>query len=281
VLRAAADKLEDDASSVAAMRAALPDISAQEVDELLAGLKKQVSDMRGMTRAVKQAMMANDEANKLQSEAMLAADTLSNNLQMAAVIQRRNAVLNLNARLKATSFVNQFKDKKLDVEGFAALLVGTQRVRTGGRVSVDAEFKGFRGEFMGGLIADLEKVNLKREFISGRFDRDIYDALYRLGTDKPNMDGLSPEAIKIAEIVNKYQTAARNRRNRFGAWIRDLRGYITRQSHDTYKIRAATEAEWVKFVKDRLDLPKMIRLGLISETDPLALLEKSDTTDSF
>jgi GNAT superfamily N-acetyltransferase len=272
VLRAAADKLEDDAATVAAMRAQLPDISAQEIDELLIGLKTQVKNMRSMTRAAKQAMMASDEAAKMQSEAMRAADTLANNLEMAAVIQRRNAVLNLNARLKASSYVNQFKDKGLDFEGFAGLIVGTQRVRTGARLSVDGEFKGFRGEFIGGLIADIEKANLKREFISGRFDRDIYDALYRLGTDKPNMDGLPPQAVQIAQIVNKYQTVARNRRNRFGAWIRDLRGYITRQSHDTYKIRAATEDEWVKFVKDRLDLPKMIKLGLISETDPLGSL---------
>lgn len=271
VLRAAADKLEDDAATVAAMRSELPDISMQEIDDLLEGLKAEVSQMRQMGRAAKQAMMAGDKAAELQSDAMMAADTMANNLEMAASIERRNAVLNLNARLKATSFINQFKEKGLDFEGFAALLVGSERVRVGSRASIDGEFKGFKGELIGGLIADLEKINLKKEFISGRFDRDIYDALYRKGTGA-SMEGISPQAAQMAEIVSKYQQVARNRRNRFGAWIRDLQGYITRQSHDMYKIRAATEGEWTNFVKDRLDVPKMVKLGLISETDPMGSL---------
>ena len=103
-------------------------------------------------------------------------------------------------------------------------------------------------------IADIEKLGLMREFVSGVFDRDVYDALWRLGQEKPDLTGLSPQAVQLAEIVNKYQTTARNRRNRFGAWIRDLQGYITRQSHDMFKIREATDAEWVDFVKDKLDL---------------------------
>lgn len=271
VLRAAADKLEDDAATVAAMRSELPDISMQEIDDLLEGLKAEVSQMRQMGRAAKQAMMAGDKAAELQSDAMMAADTMANNLEMAASIERRNAVLNLNARLKATSFINQFKEKGLDFEGFAALLVGSERVRVGSRASIDGEFKGFKGELIGGMIADLEKANLKKEFISGRFDRDVYDALYRKGTGA-SMEGISPQAAQMAEIVSKYQQVARNRRNRFGAWIRDLQGYITRQSHDMYKIRAATEAEWTTFVKDRLDVPKMVKLGLISETDPMGSL---------
>ncbi|OYW94847.1 MAG: hypothetical protein B7Z23_03045 [Pseudomonadales bacterium 32-61-5] len=197
---------------------------------------------------------------------------LANNLQMAAVIEKRNAALNVNARLKATSFVNQFRDNGLDFEGFAALLVGSERVRTGSRVSIDAEYKGFRGEWVGGMIADVEKRGLMRDFISGVFDRDIYDALWRMGTESPDLAGLPPQAVQLAEIINKYQTDARNTRNRFGAWIRDLQGYITRQSHDMYKIREVTDAEWIDFVKDKIDIAKMTRLGLISETDPISSL---------
>jgi hypothetical protein len=272
VLRAAADKLDDDASAVAAMRSQLPDISAQEIDELLIGLRTQVKNLRSMTRAAREAVMAGQQADTMQSDAMQAADMLANNLEMAAVIEKRNASLNIAARLKATSFINQFKAKGLDFEGFAALLVGSQRVRIGARMSIDAEYKGFRGELHGGLIADVEKLNLMREFVSGTFDRDIYNALWKMGQDTPDMSGIPPEAIKLAEVINKYQTNARNNRNRFGAWIRDLQGYITRQTHDMFKIRAVPEDEWVNFVKDRLDLPKMMRLGLISENDPIGSL---------
>jgi GNAT superfamily N-acetyltransferase len=272
-LRAAADKLENDAQAVDAMRSQMPDITAEEIDELLVGLRTQVKNLRGMSRKAREALVAGDKAAALQPEAMQAADMLANNLQLAAVIERRNAALNLNARLKATSFVNQFREKELDFEGFAALLVGSERVRTGARISVDAEAKAFRGEFVGGLLADMEKAGLNQAFISGRFDRDIYDAMWRMGADTPDMTGLSPEVIKMAEIINKYQNAARNRRNRFGAWIRDLQGYITRQTHDMFKIRAVTQDEWVNVVKDKIDLPKMIRLGIIDEADPIGSLQ--------
>jgi GNAT superfamily N-acetyltransferase len=272
VLRAAADKLDDDASAVAAMKSQLPDITAQEIDDLLIGLRTQVKNLRSMTRAAREAVMSGDKSDMMQTDAMQAADLLANNLEKAAVIERRNAALNIAARLKASSFVNQFRAKGLDFEGFAALLVGSQRVRTGARMSIDAEAKGYRGELVGGMLADVEKAGLLREFVSGSFDRDIYDALWRMGQDNPDMTGINSQAVKLAEVVNKYQTNARNNRNRFGAWIRDLQGYITKQSHDMYKIRAVSEDEWANFLKDRLDLPKMMRLGLISETDPMGSL---------
>lgn len=274
VLRAAADKLDDDAMAVSAMRAALPDITAEEIDQLLSGLRKQVKGMRNLTRATKEALSSGEKVDELQSQAMQAADMLANNLAMAAVIARRGEALDLNARLKASTFLEQFRAKELDFDGFAALLVGSERVRFGSRVSVDAEYKGFRGEDVGGLIADMEKAGLNRGFISGVFDRDIYDALWRMGQDNPDMTGLSPQAIEMANIVNKYQTNSRNRRNRFGAWIRDLQGYITRQSHDMFKIRNVTDDEWINFVKDRIDMPKMMRLGLIDETNPIGSLRR-------
>ena len=272
VLRSAADKLDNDAAAVAAMKAQMPDITAAEIDELLQGLRRQVTNMRMMTRAARDAMLAGQKADEMQSEAMLAANKMSADMEQAAIVQRRNAALNVAVRLKLSTFANQFKDSGLDAEGFFAILGGSQRVRAGSRLSVDAEAKAFRSEFVGGMLADLEKANVKEVFISGAFDREIYDALYKLGQKNADMSTISPEVMAVANIVNKYQTNARNRRNRFGAWIRDLQGYITRQSHDMYKIRAASEDEWVNLVKDKLDIPKMIRLGLISELDPIGSL---------
>jgi len=272
VLRAAADKLDNDAQATAAMRAAMPDISRQEINDLLGQLRKQVKGLRGMARTARDAVGAEDKATGMQYDAMQAADTLSNNLVMAAVIEKRNAALNINVRMKASAYVNQFRGAGLDFEGFRGLLVGTERKRAGGRISVEAEQKNFRGEWMGGLIADLEKTNLMQAFTSGTFDRDVYIALHNMGNEGKGNDKLPGEAVKIAEIVNKYQTDARNTRNRFGSWIRDLSGYITRQSHDMLKIRDAGERAWVDTVTPLLDIPKMQKLGLISETDPVGSL---------
>lgn len=267
VLRAAADKLANDADAAAAMRAAMPDITKQEIDSLLGQLRKEVKGLRGMARTSREMLTAEDRAAVMQPDAMLAADRLANNLQMAAIIERRNLALNQNARLRASSFLNQFRKPGLDFEGFRALLVGSERKRDGARLSVDAEQKNFRGEWLGGMIADLEKNGTWQAFTSGQFDRDVYVALHAMGKGEQPA-GVAPEAVKIAEVVNKYQEDARNTRNRFGAWIRDLSGYITRQTHDTFKIRDAGQAEWVRTVLPLLDIPKMQRLGLISEVDP-------------
>lgn len=258
VLRAAADKLADDAQATEAMRAALPDITPQEIGSLLDQLRRQVKGLRGMARTAADAIRAEDVANTLQTDAMKAADELANNLQMAAVIEKRNAALNINARLKATSYLNQFRAAKLDFEGFRGLLVGTERKRAGGRISVDAEQKQFRGEWLGGLIADLEKGDLMTQFTSGEFDRDIYAAMWNLGKNK-DVSKLPPEAVEIAKVLEKYQTDARNTRNRFGAWIRDLNGYITRQSHDMFKIRDAGEQAFKDYVLPRLDMQRSLR----------------------
>jgi hypothetical protein len=221
-------------------------------------LRRQVKGLRGVARTAREAMASEDVAAGLQADAMRAADMLANNLEMAAVIEKRNAALNMHVRLKATAYVNQFREAGLDFEGFRGLLVGTERKRAGGRISVDAEQKGFRGEWLGGLIADLEKQDLMRQFTSGAFDRDISIALWNIGKGGDNSK-LAPEAVKIAEVVHKYQTDARNTRNRFGAWIRDLQGYITRQSHDMLKIRDAGEKAYKEFTLPRLDLERSMR----------------------
>lgn len=259
VLRAAADKLDNDAQAAAAMRAAMPEITAGEINDLLGQLRKQVSGLRGMARTARNALRSEDVATGMQSEAMKAADTLANNLELAAVIEKRNAALNINARMKASAYVNQFRDAKLDFEGFRGLLVGTERKRAGGRISVEAEQKNFRGEWMGGLIADLETNGLMQHFTGGEFDRDIYQALHNLGNEGKGNEKLAPEAVKIAEVVNKFQTDARNTRNRFGAWIRDLNGYITRQSHDMFKIRDAGERTYKDTVLPLLDVQRSMR----------------------
>jgi hypothetical protein len=90
--------------------------------------------------------------------------------------------------------------------------------------------------------------------------------------DKADLSGLPKQAVELARIISKYQEDARTSRNRFGAWVRDLQGYITRQSHDTFKIRDVSDSDWIKFVQERMDLDKMVKLGLISESDPVSSL---------
>ena len=51
----------------------------------------------------------------------------------------------------------------------------------------------------------------------------------------------------------KWNEVTRLDKNRAGAWVGKLAGYITRQSHDMYKIRAEGYEGWRDFILPRLD----------------------------
>lgn len=255
-VRAAAERLGDPNAARSAMDAAAGgNLTATEIDDLLAALRAQNTAVRNRLRKARDAVTAEDDATNMQSDAMKAADELANNILMAAVIEKRNGALNLAARTKALTFVmSEFKGN--EAEGVKALLAGSQFKRRGARLSVDAEQKGFEGEWVGGIIAEMERENLWRLFTSETMARETARALYLMGDAKADMSGLPKEAVKMAEIIHRYQEDARGTQNRFGAWIRDMKGYIVRQTHDMFRIRAEGFQAWRDFVLPRIDLDK-------------------------
>lgn len=229
-----------------AMRQAVPDLSDDELDGLITQL-----------RNTKRGREAPGRATDLQDAALAAADEVANNLKMAAVIEARNAALNLHAQLRIGQFIRQFGDNPR--EGIFALIAGTERLKVGGRASAAAEQKQFAGQWIGGLINDLEQKNLRELFVSGAMDREVSRALWAIGQDGADamLAKLPREAVDMARVIHKYQEASRVTRNRFGAWIKSLPGYIVRQSHDMYKVRAAGFDEWRASIEAKLDWNKI------------------------
>lgn len=225
---------------IAAMRQAVPDLSDDEVEQL-------ITELRKSTRT----RQAPDKVTSLQDDAMAAAEELSDSMRVAAVIETRNQAINLAVQARAEAFIGRFGDNPR--EGIFGLIAGTSRLKQGGRASAAAEQKQFAGEWLGGLINDLEKGGLRELFVSGAVDRDIARGLWQMGRESPDFKGLPSQAVEIAKIVHKYQEAARVTRNRFGAWIKSLPGYIVRQSHDMYKVRAAGFDEWRANIESKLD----------------------------
>ncbi len=228
---------------IRSMREAAPDLSLDEIDELIVELRKQ-----------KKRVEAAGVADDLQSDALKAADLAANRMKLAAVIEKRNAAINLARQAEVEAFVvGNFET--MPREGFFALLAGTQRLRVGGRMSAAAEAKGFQGAWMGGIAREMEAAGVWKVFESGTMDREVSRALWAFGQDNaPEIHGRLPrEAVDIATIVHKYQEIARTTQNRFGAWVRPLPGYIVRQTHDMFKIHAAGFEEWRKGIESRLD----------------------------
>jgi ribosomal protein S20 len=258
-IRAAAERLGDPQAARSAMAQA-GNFAQSEIDDLLDQLQKQNTAVRSRLRKVRESVTAEDRAAGMQSEAMQAANELSDRLVQAAVIEKRNAALNLAAKMKALSFV-QSEFAGFEAEGFKALLAGSEMRRRGARASVQAEQAQMLGGWMGGIINDMNAAGLWDLFVSETMARETSRAMFRMGDPDANMADLPKEAVEMARIISKYQDDALYTQNRFGSWIRDMRGYIVRQSHDAYRIMKTGYQEWRDFVLPRLDTERTFRNG--------------------
>lgn len=223
-----------------AVRSAAGDLEDQElieIFELLRGRAKQI--------------MAREGALGMEQATLQAADELGKQAQHAALIERRNALINLRRRGEVVAFVrNNFADRP-DL-GIESLLVGTNLARQGSRLSVAAEQKSLGDAYIGGLIHDLESKDLTGLLAKGSADVDIADALWKIGNDL-DTSKLNDQVVDIARTIQKFQEAARTDANKAGANIGKIPGYIARQSHDSEKIGSAGFEKWRTDILPRLD----------------------------
>ncbi|MDO9344829.1 MAG: hypothetical protein Q7T99_15225 [Pseudomonas sp.] len=223
-----------------AVRAAAGNLEDREIAEIFELLRGRAKEL-----------MAREGALGMEQATLRAADELGKQAQHAALIERRNALLNLRRRGEIVSFVRGSFADRPDL-GIESLLVGTNLARQGSRMSVAAEQKALGDAYIGGFIHDLERQDLVGILAKGDSDVDIADALWRIGN---NLDTskLNDQVVSIARTIQKYQEAARIDANRAGANIGNLPGYIARQSHDGEKIGSAGFDKWLEEIQPRLD----------------------------
>lgn len=178
---------------------------------------------------------------------------------------------------KLERFLNDFDAAHPDrskAEGLSARMVGSNRPIAGAMQSVDSIYKGKKAKYVGKFVEELDNEGLLKVMRQGgdELELDVARELWEMGED-----GLSTkatknvEAQKIAEIIHKYQRAMVGELNQEGAFIRWLRGYIVRQSHDADKMRGMVSGrevaakssnyqramnKWRETIKTRLDHDK-------------------------
>nr|WP_258035110.1 hypothetical protein [Pseudomonas putida] len=226
----------------------------------------EIQEIFQLLRGRTQEILAREGALSSEQAALRAADELAKQAEHAAIIEKRNALLNVRARARLVAFVrDQFADRPdLGIESF---LVGTNVARQGSRLSVAAEQKALGDAYIGGLLSDLDRADLVPILAKGDSDQDIADALWRIGKDLDTKD-LNPQVVEIAKLIQKYQEGARLDANRAGANIGKLPGYIARQSHDSERIGQAGFDKWAEEILPRLD-PATFK----GEGDPSAFLK--------
>lgn len=223
------------------------DLTDDEIDSLLTALqeRQRYLQAKGIVRDTSEA-------------ALRAADDLAEQLQLAAIIEKRNAALNLTKRLERTAWVQNVFGSNL-AEGLEAMLVGVNRARVGARNGVIQAQHALRNQYLAGFIADVERTGNMKLLTSGAMDRDIARAMWATGRDNEAQvhAGLPPEAVELAKVIQKWQEVSRLDANAAGAWIGKRVGYIVRQSHDPERIRRAGYEAWRAAVADKFDFTEM------------------------
>lgn len=91
-----------------------------------------------------------------------------------------------------------------------------------------------------GFFHDLQQGNLVYVFKNKNFAKDIARELHNLTANiYPKGFMGSNYALKVVQIVHKWQDKAVKRANLAGANIDQISGYITRQTHNQAQIRKA------------------------------------------
>jgi hypothetical protein len=219
-----------------------------------AGRKLSETEMESLVRDMNDTtnrILASNEALSLEEAALRAADDLSGADKLAKVIEARNKAINTRiAAQRLNELRTTWKDRP-DI-GLEAMLVGRNDARTGSRRSVASEVAQLRGKYHAGINYDLDQAGLVTFIASGSNDREIADAMWRIGRGLKT-DGMTKQSVNAAQIIMKWQESARIDENRAGAWIGKEPGYIVRQSHDILKIRSAGYEAWRNAILPRLD----------------------------
>ena len=139
-----------------------------------------------------------------------------------------------------------------------AKLVGVNLPFFKNRQSVDAQYVALRRLWVGGFAKDLEDKNLLKIFASRQIQDNWTDELFELNKGNDGNPGVTTDAqaLEIAKTIQKWQRQSMDALNREGAWVRSYSGYITRTSHDPYKIGKAGPEKWVADTLPKLNLPK-------------------------
>lgn len=180
-----------------------------------------------------------------------AAAALADEAKKSAALEKRNALINMRNRIGRRQRIEAAPDWPT---GLHAEIRGVNTPLAGGRYSAQAEWKARARVLLAGPTRELQQAGLFDATRRGVLEREWVRELFELSKGTQGTPGVSgsPEALRIAEIFNKYQELAKTALNRAGAAIGDYAGYVTRTAHDMDKIRRAGLDPWKQVIRPLL-----------------------------
>lgn len=171
----------------------------------------------------------------IEKAARIAAD-----IRKAAMIEKRNALINAKVYSEATNKLKTFVASGLTIgKAYQAMLVGVETNVENGLFSIDKQHKTILNtQLLGSAISKLEAENLLPVWRDASNARQIARELWAISQETTHPES-TKEVKRTAEIIHETQTYAKNRLNKAGAAIDDLGDFIASTSHDQYRMRNA------------------------------------------
>lgn len=201
-----------------------------------------------------------------------------------AAIRRRGLILSSRAISNTLRFVAKTEDEIAELSDklpkvFGFNIFGRNLPQQSTYLALEADFVGInlpvakgRRSIGGQKSAVLKRLegafqyalennpgqDLRKLFFSGEAEKDVMRELFELNRKVGGSPGVTKDAnaLAIAKIIHQTQRYIINRLNLAGAWIDSYSGYITRTTHDPYKIFKAKQEKWANDTIDLIDLKR-------------------------
>ena len=222
-------------------RALGPDATDEHALDLAEAIDKRAAQLRREDPLLSEDVALRQAARELKDKAAL-----------GALIEKRSRAINVLRKQQRFARFDAEPGKEAKV--LQEIMVGSQRGVFGAGRSVDAETAALTDGLLGPMLGELRQAGLLPLLTKAGpdFERDVARELFRL-TNKAGPESGNKLAAETAKILAKYQEKARLMQNAEGAFIGKLDGYITKQSHDPWRMQRAGFQAWRDEILPRLD----------------------------
>ena len=222
---------------------------------------EETTQIKDAMKSVEARRRAERDLDSIEDQFMSKAGEIERNAELGALIEERNAKINILRRkelLAYSDLTNRlFNDPSVGLE---ARMVGVNRRFAGSRDSVDARAQSYERKYMGGILAALKEAGGYDDFRLKAHNDDVARELWALSF-KNRATGRAvtgnETAYKIAQILQTFEEFARLRENRAGAYIRKAEGRAVRNTNDIGRIKREGFELWAAETNKRLDWDRM------------------------
>ena len=181
---------------------------------------------------------------------LTAARTVAQQIEIEKALAQRNVIRNRLVHAEGKAFIAAARQRVDAGSALTAMTVGLNTPIPGGRLSIAAEHHGLWTTSVGALLADLRRAGggsdrLVKLLSDQGFELEIAKAL--------RGEPAHEDARAIAGAIDRVREDLRRQENDAGGWRGRLDGYVTRQSHDSQRVRRAGYDRWRADVMPMLD----------------------------